>query len=159
VLQEERDVAAVSARARGPLLAVAAGAAFGVLACTSSSANNAPSPVQGTCEAQGYLAPSGTSCPKGTCLATGSAQPCCGSVCATCEAKGLVSQTDAGACPPGLCVSGDLTAALACCDVCPRTGGDAGAADADGAADVPADGASDGAPPAAADAAADAPAD
>jgi len=62
-------------------------------------------------------------CPKGTCLEDDASASCCGSQCATCEDKGLVSADEAGACPAGTCVSGDLTVALSCCDTCP--GGDA----------------------------------
>lgn len=135
------------------------GALFGViglaalLACTSSP--KATGTGGGSCEALGYLAPTGNACPKGTCLASDAPEPCCGSICATCESKGLVSTNDAGACPAGLCVSNDLTATLRCCDVCPAgedagqgmdgggeaaTGADANVDAADGTAtDAPAD--------------------
>lgn len=102
----------------------------GVAACTSST--KATGGGGGSCEALGYLAPSGGACPKGMCLASDSPEPCCGSVCATCEAKGLVSASEAGACPVGLCVSSDLTPDLHCCDVCAGGASDAGqAADAE----------------------------
>lgn len=94
-----------------------------LVACTSSPKTTGAD--GGSCEALGYLAPSGSACPKGTCLASDAPEPCCGSICATCESKGLVSSDDAGACPAGLCVSNDLTATLHCCDVCPA-GADAG---------------------------------
>ena len=51
---------------------------------------------------------------------------------AACEDKGLVAADEAGACPAGMCISTDLTAALTCCDACP------------GATDAGSDGAADG---------------
>jgi hypothetical protein len=73
-------------------------------------------PDAGYCQSNGYDPPDGTSCPKGMCLATGTSEPCCGSLCPTCESKGLVSYTDAGTCPPGFCPSADVTVELQCCD-------------------------------------------
>jgi hypothetical protein len=72
----------------------------------------------GYCSANGYIAPMGGACPKGTCMAQGTSVPCCGSLCPSCESKGLVSYDEAGQCSPGLCPSGDRTATLACCDTC-----------------------------------------
>lgn len=102
---------------------IAAALCVTVVACTSSP--KASDANGGSCEALGYLAPTGSACPKGMCLASDAPEPCCGSICATCEAKGLVSTDDAGACAAGLCVSNDLIATLHCCDVCPG-GADAG---------------------------------
>jgi hypothetical protein len=58
-------------------------------------------------------------CPTGTCLEPEASAACCGSQCATCEDKGLISTEDGGACPAGTCLSTDLTVALSCCDMCP----------------------------------------
>ena len=88
-----------------------------IVAAGCSSASPAPDAAPQTCESQGYLTPTGTSCPKGTCMASDISMACCGSVCATCEDKGLVSFTEAGVCPPGLCASNDVTVSLQCCDV------------------------------------------
>ena len=73
-------------------------------------------------------------------MASGTSVPCCGSLCASCEAKGLVSYNSAGMCPAGLCPSADVTATLACCDsassvlpdgtYCEPAMADAGAAEA-----------------------------
>jgi hypothetical protein len=97
-----------------------------VAACSSSG-----SPVSGAdagyCESNGYSMPAGGSCPKGTCMATGTATACCGSQCPTCESKGLVSYTGGGTCPNGLCPSADVTASLQCCDTCAPVNADAGA--------------------------------
>lgn len=93
------------------------------LAC-STAASPAGGPDAGYCESNGYLAPSGGACPKGTCMAQGTSVPCCGSLCPTCESKGLVSYDDAGQCPAGLCPSADPTAALSCCDTCGPIGGE-----------------------------------
>jgi hypothetical protein len=106
------------------------------LALLAAAACSSTSPVQGGpdagyCESNGYASPSGGSCPKGTCPASGTSVACCGSECATCEAKGLVSYGDGGQCPAGTCPSGDVTATLHCCDSCGPLGGtDAGGSDA-----------------------------
>ena len=104
---------------RGGLASVLVGL---VVAC-SSSPRATPSPSGSAC-GDGYLAAVNGACPKGTCLEAEASASCCGSQCATCEDKGLVSADDAGACPAGTCMSTDLTEALSCCDTCP--GGDAG---------------------------------
>jgi hypothetical protein len=109
--------------------------ALAVLRCSSTPANSTPSPAQGPC-GDGYLEAVNGVCPKGTCLESEASASCCGSQCATCEAKGLISQDDGGACPPGTCVSADLTVLLSCCDTC------AGVEDA--SADAPVDAAGDG---------------
>jgi hypothetical protein len=88
-----------------------------VLAC-SSTPHPTPSPSGSAC-GDGYLAAVNGACPKGTCLEGEASASCCGSQCATCEDKGLISSDDAGACPAGTCVSIDLTVALSCCDTCP----------------------------------------
>jgi hypothetical protein len=92
--------------------------ALAVVACSSSSASNA-APDAGYCVSNGYAAATSGTCAKGTCLQAGMSAACCGSVCATCEDKGLVSYTSAGTCPAGLCPSADVTATLACCDSAP----------------------------------------
>src|SRR5271156_1506535 len=102
--------------ARSLLTAVVA--CLAAAACSSNSATPA-APDAGYCQSNGYEPPSGTSCPKGTCMAGDTSVPCCGSICASCEAKGLVSYTRAGACPAGLCPSADVTATLTCCDSAP----------------------------------------
>jgi hypothetical protein len=89
--------------------------ALAAIGCTSSS-RATPSGASGTCESQGYLTPPQGGCPRGTCLATDTSASCCGSQCATCEDKGLISMIDGGTCPPGTVVSSDLTEALSCCD-------------------------------------------
>lgn len=91
-----------------------------VLAC-SSTPHATPSPSGSAC-GDGYLAAVNGACPKGTCLESEASASCCGSQCATCEDKGLISSEDGGACPAGTCVSTDVTVALSCCDTCP--GGD-----------------------------------
>jgi hypothetical protein len=101
----------------------------------SSSPNAQPTGSAGVC-GDGYLPAVNGACPKGTCLASGTSAACCGSQCATCEDKGLVSIDEAGACPPGLCISADLTVSLTCCDVCPGTVVEAGASDASDASNV-----------------------
>ncbi|HEY8087934.1 MAG TPA: hypothetical protein VIF09_08815 [Polyangiaceae bacterium] len=113
------------------------------LAACSSSRN--PPPAGGAASAcgDGYLAAVNGSCPKGTCVAAQAGQGCCGSQCATCEDKGLVSTGEGGTCPAGTCVSGDLTVALTCCDACPGTSD--GSAPADASADDSGDGTVDGA--------------
>jgi hypothetical protein len=88
-----------------------------VVAC-SSTPPATPSPSGSAC-GDGYLAAVNGTCPKGTCLEGEASASCCGSQCATCEDKGLVSADEAGACPAGTCVSSDLTVALTCCDTCP----------------------------------------
>lgn len=103
------------------------------LAC-SSSPNAQPTGSAGVC-GDGYLPAVNGGCPKGTCLASDTSAACCGSQCATCEAKGLVSVDEAGACPSGTCISSDLTVALTCCDVCPGTVVEAGASDASNVTD------------------------
>jgi hypothetical protein len=115
-------------------------------AACSSSPTPTPTPPQGAC-GDGYLPAVNGSCPKGTCAGSGGApSSCCGSECATCEDKGLVSTDDAGACPAGTCVSGDLTIALSCCDVCPGGGDAAAESGGDAASDVGADAGSSDAP-------------
>jgi hypothetical protein len=96
------------------LLAVAI-AGLAAVACSSNSSSSGGADA-GYCQSNGYSPPSGSSCPKGTCLAKGTDVPCCGSLCASCEAKGLVSYDSAGMCPAGLCPSADVTGTLACCD-------------------------------------------
>jgi hypothetical protein len=86
-----------------------------VVAC-HSSVQPTPSVDSGTCASEGYLPATNGGCPKGTCLAMDTSAACCGSLCATCEDKGLVSMTEAGTCPPGTMVAADLTATLQCCD-------------------------------------------
>lgn len=93
-------------------------ACLAAAACSSNSSSSG-APDAGYCESNGYSAPTGSSCPKGTCLASGTSVPCCGSVCASCEAKGLVSYNSDGTCPAGLCPSPDVTGTLACCDSAP----------------------------------------
>jgi hypothetical protein len=93
-------------------------ACLAIAACSSQSASTS-APDAGYCESNGYSPAENGTCVKGTCLASGTEEPCCGSLCASCEAKGLVSYTEAGACPPGLCPSADVTAALQCCDSVP----------------------------------------
>lgn len=93
------------------------------LAC-STAASTTGGADGGYCESNGYASPSGGACAKGTCMAQGTSVPCCGSVCPTCESKGLVSYDDAGQCPAGLCPSADATAALTCCDTCGPIGGE-----------------------------------
>jgi hypothetical protein len=88
-----------------------------VIAC-STAASPAGGADGGYCASNGYIAPTGGACPKGTCMAQGTSTPCCGSLCPSCESKGLVSYDEAGQCPTGLCPSGDRTATLACCDTC-----------------------------------------
>jgi len=96
------------------------------IACSSSPAPSV-APDAGYCASNGYESPSGGTCPKGTCFASGAAAACCGSACASCEAKGLSSYTSSGQCPTGLCPSADVTASLACCDACsPLNPADAG---------------------------------
>jgi hypothetical protein len=95
-------------------------------AACSSTTNPTPSPAASPC-GDGYLAAVNGACPKGTCLEGEASASCCGSQCASCEDKGLVSADDAGTCPAGTCVSSDLTEALSCCDACP---GDDAAAEA-----------------------------
>jgi hypothetical protein len=102
--------------ARSLLTAVVA--CLAAAACSSNSSSSA-APDAGYCQSNGYAVPTGSSCPKGTCMASGTSVPCCGSVCASCEAKGLVSYDSAGMCPAGLCPSPDVTATLACCDSVP----------------------------------------
>ena len=108
---------------RRPALAVATVLVALVVAC-SSSPHPTPTPSGSAC-GDGYLAAVNGSCPKGTCLEGDASASCCGSQCARCEDKGLVSASEVGTCPVGMCVSGDLTEALSCCDTCP--GGDASA--------------------------------
>ena len=93
-------------------------AGLAIAAC-SSNATSSGAPDAGYCESNGYAPPAGGSCAKGTCLQSGTSVPCCGSQCASCEAKGLVSYTSAGTCPAGLCPSPDVTANLQCCDTEP----------------------------------------
>jgi hypothetical protein len=90
---------------------------FVFLACSTAAAPSG-GPDAGYCESNGYSTPSGGACPKGTCIAQGTSVPCCGSLCPSCESKGLVSYDDAGACPANLCPSADPTATLQCCDTC-----------------------------------------
>jgi hypothetical protein len=99
-------------------LLAAAIACLAAVACSSNSSSSGGADA-GYCQSNGYSPPSGTSCPKGTCLAKGTDVPCCGSVCASCEAKGLVSYDSSGMCPAGLCPSADVTSTLACCDSAP----------------------------------------
>ena len=118
-----------------------------VLGCSSTPSNPSPAPSEGAC-GDGYLPAINGSCPKGTCLEGEASASCCGSQCATCEDKGLVSQDDGGVCPAGTCISTDLTAALTCCDTCPG--------ESDAAVDAASDGGGEGgltdAPPVASDA-------
>jgi hypothetical protein len=107
----------------GALVAIAC-----VAACSSSTTGAPGAGVDaGYCASNGYEAPVGSACPKGTCKTTGTAIACCGSLCPTCESKGLVSYDEAGACPANLCPSADVTASLACCDTCGPIGMEAGA--------------------------------
>jgi hypothetical protein len=100
--------------------------ALAAAACSSTTPANSP-PDAGYCEANGYASPIAGKCARGTCATTGTDVSCCGSLCATCESKGLVSYDEAGACPNGLCPSADVTATLQCCDVCTPINADAGA--------------------------------
>ncbi len=84
-------------------------------ACSSNSASS-DAPDAGYCASNGFAPATGGSCMKGTCLQTGANAACCGSQCASCEAKGLVSYTSGGSCPAGLCPSADVTGTLQCCD-------------------------------------------
>jgi hypothetical protein len=93
----------------------AALACLAVEACSSSNLTSS-APDGGYCASNGYEPPVNGACPKGTCMAGGTSEPCCGSLCPTCESKGLYSYTDAGTCPAGLCPSADVTADLQCCD-------------------------------------------
>jgi hypothetical protein len=95
--------------------AAAALALVAAFAC-HSSVQPTPSVDSGTCASEGYLPATNGGCPKGTCLAMDVAVACCGSLCATCEDKGLISMTEAGTCPPGTMVAADLTATLQCCE-------------------------------------------
>ncbi|HTQ48679.1 MAG TPA: hypothetical protein VMI75_38240 [Polyangiaceae bacterium] len=90
----------------------------GMVAACSTAASPTGGADGGYCGSNGYIAPTGGACPKGTCMAQGTSQPCCGSICPSCESKGLVSYDEAGQCPPGLCPSGDQTVSLSCCDTC-----------------------------------------
>lgn len=112
------------------------------VAC-STAASPTNGPDAGYCESNGYASPSGGACAKGTCMAQGTSVPCCGSLCPTCESKGLVSYNEAGVCPPNLCPSSDPTATLQCCDTCGPLGGEpaaeAGPDVAQAEAGVPAD--------------------
>jgi hypothetical protein len=103
---------------RAPFLFVLAGLAL--VACSSASTSGG-APDAGYCESNGYGAPAGGSCLKGTCPTKDTSVACCSSVCATCEAKGLVSYTSAGTCPAGLCPSADVTGELHCCDAEPSS--------------------------------------
>jgi hypothetical protein len=123
-------------------LAVTAAVAL-VVAC-SSSTHPTPSPPVGAC-GDGYLAAVNGVCPTGTCLQSEASASCCGSQCATCEDKGLVSADEAGACPAGMCISSDLTVALTCCDACPGADGGSDGAAEGGAEAGPETGAGDGA--------------
>jgi len=104
-------------------------AALLLVAVAACSAGSPPAggPDAGYCESNGYGRPAGGACPKGTCPTSGTAVACCGSECASCEAKGLVSFTASGQCPAGLCPSADWTGSLACCDSCGPLEQDAGA--------------------------------
>jgi hypothetical protein len=126
-----------------PIALLAVGLPLG--AC-SSSPNPPPGGGAASACGDGYLAAVNGSCPKGTCVAAAAGQGCCGSQCATCEDKGLVSTDEAGTCPAGTCVSGDLTVALTCCDACPGAPDGSAPADAsgDGAGDAAGDPAGDG---------------
>jgi hypothetical protein len=134
---------------RRPAFAVASLLVALVVAC-SSSPHPTPTPSGSAC-GDGYLAAVNGACPKGTCLEGEASASCCGSQCATCEDKELVSAGEAGACPAGMCVSSDLTEALSCCDTCPgadaaaeaaaESGADAGTEA--GSGDAAGDGASD----------------
>jgi hypothetical protein len=121
-----------------------------VLAC-SSTPHATPSPSGSAC-GDGYLPAVNGACPKGTCLEGEASASCCGSQCATCEDKGLISSEDGGACPAGTCVSTDVTEALSCCDTCPGDDASVEAA-ADGGAEAgPETGVLDAAPADAGDA-------
>jgi hypothetical protein len=116
--------------ATAAMIALAAVVALAAASC-SSTPRPTPSGGTGAC-GDGYLAAANGTCPKGFCLEP-DAGGCCGSQCATCEDEGLVSLEDSGVCPQGTCISGNLTEALTCCDVCPAEeagGADAGAGDA-----------------------------
>jgi hypothetical protein len=97
------------------------------VAATACSSALSPSggPDAGYCESSGYSSPVGGACAKGTCMASGTSSPCCGSLCPTCESKGLVSFDAGGMCPSGLCPSADVTATLVCCDTCGPLNADA----------------------------------
>ena len=99
--------------------------AAAVAAC-SSTAGTSGGPDAGYCASNGYESPSGGKCPKGTCPASGTPVTCCGSLCATCEDKGLVSYDASGTCPAGLCPSADAIGTLQCCDTCGPIGAEAG---------------------------------
>jgi hypothetical protein len=100
-------------------------ALFAEAACSSSGASSG-GPDAGYCESNGYSSPVGAFCPKGSCRASGAAAACCGSLCATCESKGLVSYDAGGMCPAGLCPSADATGTLQCCDTCGPLNADSG---------------------------------
>jgi hypothetical protein len=122
---------------------VASSALALAVACSSTSSQEGGADA-GWCESNGYASPVGGKCAKGTCMQSGTSVACCGSVCATCEDKGLVSYDEAGQCPEGLCRSADVTPTLACCDTCgplneagsgaPDASADAGEGSAEGAA-------------------------
>jgi hypothetical protein len=115
-----------------------------VVAC-QSSARQTPSEDAGTCASEGYLPATNGGCPKGTCLAMDVSAACCGSLCATCEDKGLISMTEAGTCPPGTMVAADLTATLQCCDGLDAEAEEMDAGEGGAAADGATDGSSDAA--------------
>jgi hypothetical protein len=114
-----------------PILIAGLLAVLLVAACSSAGASGGGADA-GYCESNGYSSPTGSSCPKGTCLASGTPVSCCGSLCSTCESKGLVPYDAGGMCPAGLCPSADATGTLQCCDTCGPLNADAGSA---GAAD------------------------
>ena len=97
-----------------------------VVAC-SSTATSSGGADAGYCESNGYSSPAGSTCSKGTCMASGTPVGCCGSLCPTCESKGLASYDAGGMCPSGLCPSADATGTLQCCDTCGPLNAEAGA--------------------------------
>jgi len=95
-----------------------------VVACSSTASSGGAD--AGYCESNGYSSRTGSTCPKGTCVASGTPVGCCGSLCSTCESKGLVSYDAGGMCPAGLCPSADATGTLQCCDTCGPLNADSG---------------------------------
>ena len=112
-----------------PILVPGVLAVLLVAACSSTGASSVGVDA-GYCESNGYSSPVGSKCPKGTCPASGTPASCCGSLCSTCESKGLVSYDAGGMCPAGLCPSADATGTLQCCDTCGPLNADAGSASA-----------------------------
>jgi hypothetical protein len=140
-------------RRSGTLAACAVAVCVALAVACSSTPRPTPSGGGESACGDGYLAATNGACPKGFCLEPDAGSGCCGSQCATCEDEGLVSTDEGGACPPGTCVSSNLTVALTCCDACPgdddagdgSSGGEAGPADAGPTGDAPAADAADAA--------------